>query len=150
MQVWVWFLSLTRARVLLSRTNSLFSNDSVSSGMVVMRFSGMADFGRLLSSEEARRALWWGLTSPFSSRVLMWLGEGAIVAAWSLFNFMASNCDCESHRGGQKTKKHDNCHFSTFIQTWTKVKHQCHVPIIAEPQQHPDRWLCWAFVCEWG
>ena len=79
--------------ILLSLKHILLSNDSVSSGMGVMRFS-MADLGRLLSSEEQRRALWWGLTSPFSSRVLMWLGVGAIVATWSLFNFMASNCDC--------------------------------------------------------
>lgn len=93
--------------VFLSRRQSLLSNDSVISGMVVMRFSEMADLGRLLSSEEERRALWWGLTSQFSSLVLMWLGVGAIVAAWSLFNFMASNCDCGPQRTGQYVLLHN-------------------------------------------
>lgn len=84
----------TSAAVFLSWRQSLFSNDSVISGMVVMRFSWIADLDWVLSAEETRRARWWVLTSTFSSLGLMWLGEAAVVAAWSLFNFMASNCDC--------------------------------------------------------
>lgn len=100
-------LQLTRVMVFLSWRQSLLPNDSVISGMVVMRFSDMADLGRLLSSEEERRALWWGLISQFSSLILMWLGVGAIVAAWSLFNFMASNCDCRPQREGQLVLLHN-------------------------------------------
>lgn len=109
---------LTRDMVFLSRRQSLLSNDSVISGMVVMRFSGMDDFRRVLSSEETRRTLWWGLTSPFSSLVLTWLGEGAVVTAWSLFNFMASNCDCRPHRSGKYERKQIiNKYKSTTIQS---------------------------------
>lgn len=90
---------LTAEMAFLLRRQSLLSNDSVISGMVVMRLSESADLGRPLSSELERRALWWGLASaPFSSLVLTWLGLGAIVAAWSRFNFMASNCDCRSEK----------------------------------------------------
>jgi len=96
-------LLLTPDIFLLSLRESLLSNDSVISGMVAMRLSWMAVF-EPLSSEERRRSLWWGLTSPFSSLVL---GAGAIVAAWSLFNFMASNCDCRSHRKEKYASPHN-------------------------------------------
>lgn len=102
---------LTRDMVLLSLSWSLFSKDSVISGMVVMRFSGLAVLGRLSSNDWRREALGWGLTSAFSSLVL---GAGAIVAAWSLFNFIASNCDCREVTRGEQ-------HGSLCHNTWHNV-----------------------------
>lgn len=125
-------LLLTRVMVFLSWRQSLLSNDSVISGMVVMRFSDMADLERLLSSEEERRALWWCLISQFSSFILRWLGVGAIMAACSLFNFMASNCDCRPQRKGQHALWHNVntlfVHKSTRAQRKTVMwyLHQSH------------------------